>query len=108
MVLRDLTDKEMRHINRSRGFCPDCRTGELVEGPTPFSNGQHFRCRRCGSEFLLGLSAEGNPVVWFGERLEKDPLHAGIFHDGEVLSHIWPAGHRARLFDWLRHLVGGA
>lgn len=69
----DLTDAEIKRINRT-GRCPDCRQGELMEGPWGGCT-VNARCKECGQEFFLGIFVDCGgrcKRVVMGGRLDRD------------------------------------
>lgn len=95
----DLTKKDLDTINRKHR-CPDCRKGELLEGPWGGStfNG---KCNNadCRHEFWLAISPSAPGVIWSGGRLDRDA--PGLYHD----PFPWPKSKGSKLMKFFKALV---
>jgi hypothetical protein len=95
----DLTPSELETIN-SKHRCPDCRKGELLEGPWGGStfNG---KCNNavCGHEFWLAISPSNPGVVWSGGRLDRDA--PGLYRD----PFPWPKSTGGKIMKIVKALI---
>lgn len=72
--LNDLTEEEIDFIAKTKGNCPDCKTGVLKEGPQGGSSKNYYCSRRdeCGADFNLAFAFgfAWTDLIW-GERLPE-------------------------------------
>ena len=65
----NLTDWEMSYLTVFK-CCPDCKTGELMEGPQAGMS-VNFTCTKCTSKF--NLSIDGGTII-FAQRISDSSL----------------------------------